>query len=127
MPRTYEMMYVLRPDLSEEHINAATQKYNTILSDHGATEIELQSWGRRRLAYEIDRFQDGIYILVHYLGDGSQVAPLERAMRLSEDVIRYLTLRASETKSRRSSVSPVVATAATAAVGASEAAADDEA
>ncbi|NJL01762.1 MAG: 30S ribosomal protein S6 [Spirulinaceae cyanobacterium SM2_1_0] len=110
MARTYEMMYVLRPDLSEEQVNAAMQKYSEMLSDRGATNINVQFWGRRRLAYEIDRFQDGIYVLVHYQGDGAQIAPLERAMRLSEDVIRYLTLRASDTKSRRSSVSPLTAT-----------------
>ncbi len=115
MARTYEMMYVLRPDLSEDQVNAATQKYTNMLSEQGATEIDVQFWGRRRLAYEIDRFQDGIYIIVTYQGDGTQIAPIERAMRLSEDAIRYLTLRASDTKSRRSSVSPVAAGVASSA------------
>lgn len=109
MARTYEMMYILRPDLSEEQVDAATQKYANLLAEQGATNINIQVWGRRRLAYEIDRCQDGIYVLVHYQGDGTQVAPLERAMRLSEDTLRYLSLRASDTKSRRSSVSPVAA------------------
>jgi len=109
MARTYEMMYILRPDLSDEQVDAATQKYANMLSEQGATNIDIQVWGRRRLAYEIGRFQEGIYVLVHYQGDGTQVAPLERAMRLSEDTLRYLSLRASDTKSRRSSVSPVAA------------------
>jgi len=87
------MMYVLRPDMSEERVNAEIDRYNNFLTERGATDIEVQVRGKRRLAYEIQRFQDGIYIQVNYKADGRQVAPLERAMRLSEEVIRYLTLR----------------------------------
>jgi small subunit ribosomal protein S6 len=91
--RNYEMMYVLRPDLSEERVNAEIDRYNELLSNNSATDIEVQVKGKRRLAYEIDRFQDGIYVQLNYKADGSQVAPVERAMRLSEEVIRYLTIR----------------------------------
>lgn len=91
--RNYEMMYVLRPDLSEERVNAEVDRYNELLSNNSATNIEVQVKGKRRLAYEIERFQDGIYVQLNYQADGSQVAPVERAMRLSEETIRYLTIR----------------------------------
>jgi small subunit ribosomal protein S6 len=91
--RNYEMMYVLRPDLSEDRANAEVERYNDILRDRGATDLQVQIKGKRRLAYEIDRFQEGIYVQLNYKADGSQVAPLERAMRLSEETIRYLTIR----------------------------------
>lgn len=93
MSRNYEMMYVLRPDLSEEQVNLAVTKYNDLLTELGASDIDVDIWGRRRLAYPIKKFQDGIYVLLQYDAPGQQVAPLERAMRLSEDVIRYLTLK----------------------------------
>lgn len=96
--RNYEMMYVLRPDLSEERVNAEIDRYNELLSNYGVTDIDVQVKGKRRLAYEIDRFQDGIYVLLNYKADGSQVAPIERAMRLSEEVIRYLTIRLKDDK-----------------------------
>ncbi|MEA5420136.1 30S ribosomal protein S6 [Spirulina sp. CCNP1310] len=93
LSRNYEMMYVLRPDLSEELVSAAVTKYQDLLTENGATNIECDVWGRRRLAYPIKKFNDGIYVLVHYSGDGKQIAPVERMMRLSEDVIRFLTLK----------------------------------
>ncbi|WP_265262710.1 30S ribosomal protein S6 [Spirulina subsalsa] len=105
--RSYEMMYVLRPDLSEDQVNEATRKYQEMLANLGATSIQNKIWGRRRLAYEIQRFQDGIYVLIHYQGDGSQIAPVERAMRLSEEVIRYITLKLDEEKPEAEDSEPV--------------------
>lgn len=93
MSRHYEMMYVLRPDLSEEQTSAAIAKYNDLLTELGSSNIQADVWGRRRLAYPIKKFQDGIYVLLRYEAEGQQVAPLERSMRLSEDVIRYLTIK----------------------------------
>ncbi len=93
MLENYEMMYILRPDLGEEQVDQAIAKYQNILSEQGAEDIEIQHRGKRRLAYEIQRLREGVYIQMNYKAPGSHVAPLERAMRLSEDVIRYLTLK----------------------------------
>jgi small subunit ribosomal protein S6 len=87
------MMYILRSDLGEELVDQAIAKYENLLRDQGAEEIEIQHRGRRRLAYEIQRQREGIYIQMNYKAPGKHVAPVERAMRLSEDVIRYLTLK----------------------------------
>jgi small subunit ribosomal protein S6 len=89
----YEIMYILRPDLSDEQADGAIEKYRAILETNGATEIEIQQRGKRRLAYLIGKNRDGIYVQVNYTGSGQEIAPLERAMRLSEDVIRYLSLK----------------------------------
>lgn len=96
MSRNYEMMYILRPDLSEEQVKQVIDQYRNLLAEYEAKEIEVKLWGKRRLAYPIEKYQDGIYVLINYQADGQQVAPLERAMRLSEDVIRYLTLKLPE-------------------------------
>ena len=93
MLENYEMMYILRPDLGEEQVDQAIAKYQNLLSEQGAQDIEIQHRGKRRLAYEIQRQREGVYIQMNYKAPGSHVAPLERAMRLSEDVIRYLTLK----------------------------------
>ncbi|HEY9761049.1 MAG TPA: 30S ribosomal protein S6 [Trichocoleus sp.] len=89
----YETMYILRPDLSDELVDAAIGKYQSILKEQGADILETQHRGKRRLAYEIDRHREGIYIQINYTGPGAAVAPMERAMRLSEDVLRYLTVK----------------------------------
>ena len=82
----YETMYILRPDMNEEAVDGAIGKYQSMLKEQGGTVIETQHRGKRRLAYEIDRHREGIYIQMNYNGPGAIVAPLERAMRLSDEV-----------------------------------------
>jgi len=89
----YETMYILRPDLSEELTDQAIEKYQTILRQQGTEQIEVQHRGRRRLAYEIQRQKEGIYIQMNYKSGGAAVAVLERAMQISDEVIRYLTVK----------------------------------
>lgn len=93
MTDNYEMMYILRPDLGEEQVDQAIAKYENILREQGAQSVEIQHRGRRRLAYEIQRQREGIYVQMNYQAPGAHVAIIERAMRLSEEVIRYLTLK----------------------------------
>jgi small subunit ribosomal protein S6 len=89
----YETMYILRPDLGDEQVELAVTKYQNLLREQGAGEIQLQNRGKRRLAYEINRNRDGIYIQMNYTAPGTAIAIMERAMRLSEEVIRYLTTK----------------------------------
>jgi small subunit ribosomal protein S6 len=89
----YEMMYILRPDLNEEQVNGAIDKYKQLLESNGATNIEIQAKGKKRLAYPIKKNRDGYYVQVNYTSSGQEVAVVERAMRLSEEVIRYLTIK----------------------------------
>jgi small subunit ribosomal protein S6 len=85
-------MYIVRPDLGEETLDQLINQYQTLLKDNGASDLDIQHRGKRRLAYEIARFKEGIYIQMNYKGGGPMVATLERAMRLNENVIRYLTI-----------------------------------
>ena len=91
--QSYETMYILRPDMGEEQTDQAITQYQTILIDNGAADIETQHRGKRRLAYEIQRYREGVYIQMNYQSPGDAVKAMERAMRLSEDVIRYLTIK----------------------------------
>ena len=89
----YETMYILRPDIPEEEVDGHLKKYNEILEKSGTVVLDSQMRGKRRLAYPIAKHKEGIYVQLSHKGDGQQVAILERAMRLSEDVIRYLTVK----------------------------------
>jgi small subunit ribosomal protein S6 len=89
----YETMYILRPDLGEEVVDEAIGQYQSIIQEQGAEILETQHRGKRRLAYDIQKHREGIYIQMNYTGPGKTIAPLERAMRLSENVLRYLTIK----------------------------------
>ncbi|MEL6492212.1 MAG: 30S ribosomal protein S6 [Cyanobacteria bacterium J06634_6] len=92
MGTLYETMYILRPDLGDEAVDQAIGLYQDMLKENGAEDLETQHRGKRRLAYEIDRHREGIYIQMNYEAPGTAIAPMERAMRLNEEVIRYLTV-----------------------------------
>jgi len=89
----YETMYILRPDIPEEEVEGHITKYRDLVTEAGAEVLDCQMRGKRRLAYPIANHREGIYVQLNHNGDGQQVATLERAMRLSEDVIRYLTVK----------------------------------
>ena len=89
----YETMYILRPDIPEEEVDNHLKKYSELLEKSETIVLDSQMRGKRRLAYPIAKHKEGIYVQLSHKGNGQQVAVLERAMRLSEDVIRYLTVK----------------------------------
>ena len=89
----YETMYILRPDIAEEEVNKHIEKYNKLLEDMGGKILDSQMRGKRRLAYTIAKNREGIYVQLSHQGDGQHIEKIEKAMRLSEDVIRYLTIK----------------------------------
>tara|TARA_Y100000589_G_scaffold329482_1_gene376160 strand:- start:870 stop:1331 length:462 start_codon:yes stop_codon:yes gene_type:complete len=89
----YETMYILRPDIAEDEVNKHIEKYNNLLEEMGGKILDSQMRGKRRLAYPIAKNREGIYVQLSHLGDGQHIAKIEKAMRLSEDVIRYMTIK----------------------------------
>ena len=89
----YETMYILRPDIAEEEVNKHIEKYNKLLEDMGGKILDSQMRGKRRLAYTIAKNREGIYVQLSHQGDGQHIEKIEKAMRLSEDVIRYMTIK----------------------------------
>ena len=89
----YETMYILRPDIAEEEVNEHIEKYNKLLESMGGIILDSQMRGKRRLAYPISKNREGIYVQLSHQGDGQHIAKIEKAMRLSEDVIRYMTVK----------------------------------
>ncbi|MEM7771986.1 MAG: 30S ribosomal protein S6 [Cyanobacteria bacterium P01_A01_bin.37] len=88
---SYETMYILRPDLGEELTEKAIEKYQTLLREQGVVDLETQHRGKRRLAYDIKNYREGVYVQMNYQAPGTAIAIMQRAMRLNDEVIRYLT------------------------------------
>ena len=89
----YETMYILRPDIAEDEVINHIEKYNELLVKMGGKVLDSQMRGKRRLAYTIAKNREGIYVQLSHQGDGQHIAKIEKAMRLSEDVIRYMTIK----------------------------------
>ena len=89
----YETMYILRPDIAEDEVTNHIDKYNKLLVEFGGTILDSQMRGKRRLAYQIAKHREGIYVQLSHQGDGQHIFKIEKAMRLSEDVIRYMTVK----------------------------------
>jgi len=91
----YETTVVLRPDIGGELIEATLDRVRKAVAD-GGKMLAINHWGKKRLAYEIAKHSRGIYVHTQYLGGGGLVAEVERNLRLSENVLRFLTVRLSE-------------------------------
>ena len=89
----YETMYILRPDIAEDEVANHINKYNQLLEEFGGTILDSQMRGKRRLAYQIAKHREGVYVQLSHQGDGQHIFKIEKAMRLSEDVIRYMTVK----------------------------------
>ena len=89
----YETMYILRPDIAEDEVTNHIDKYNKLLEEFGGKILDSQMRGKRRLAYQIAKHREGIYVQLSHQGDGQHIFKIEKAMRLSEDVIRYMTVK----------------------------------
>ncbi len=93
--REYEIMYILNP-AEESVIEANIEKYNKIIVDNGGELKNLTKMGNRKLAYEIDKKNDGFYVLARFMGDSKVADELTRVMKISEEVIRNLIVRVEE-------------------------------
>lgn len=88
----YETTFILEPGLDENRVNEEIEKASQWIRDLGGEVLDVQRWGKRRLAYEIGKRRDGIYTLILHQGAGALVKELERRMRLNEAVMRVLTV-----------------------------------
>ncbi len=94
--REYETTFIVQPEISDEGLQAICERLDGIVEKHGAVRLFYDDMGRRRLAYEIRNFQKGQYMTLFYLDDGRAVPEIERALRLDDAVLRFLTVLANE-------------------------------
>jgi len=91
--RRYELMLVLRPDAPEERIQAVLEKVTRQLVEGGGQIVKAAPWGRRRLAYPIDRYREGSYHILHFDAPPEAIGELERTLLITEEVLRHLVVR----------------------------------
>lgn len=94
--RAYELMYIIRPDLEEEATAAVIEKYNQLIADNQGEVENSSRWGKRRLAYEVKDYREGLYVLVNFKGLPATINELERILKISDEVIKYLITRKEE-------------------------------
>lgn len=91
----YETTVVLRPDVGGEAIESTLDRVRGVVANGGKL-LAINHWGKKRLAYEIQKQSRGVYVHTHYLGANDMVAEIERNLRLSETVLRFLTVKLQE-------------------------------
>jgi small subunit ribosomal protein S6 len=100
MNRTYELMFIVRPDMADEDLDKLISNLeSTVISAAGAVK-SVERMGKRRLAYTVRKFREGVYILLTLEGAGSLIHEVERRLRVSEPVIKFLTVRIDEEQKR---------------------------
>ena len=91
--RRYELMLVLRPDAPDERASAVIDRTTRYVVASGGQIVKVAPWGRRRLAYAIDRYREGSYHIIVFESPSEAIAELERSLQITEDVLRYLVTR----------------------------------
>jgi small subunit ribosomal protein S6 len=92
---TYEVMYIVKP-IEETAFETIVKKFDDLLAANGGTVEKTDRWGKKRLAYEIKDFVDGIYVLVTFQGDGKTVKELDRVMKITDEILRHMIIKKGE-------------------------------
>jgi small subunit ribosomal protein S6 len=100
MNRTYELMFIVRPDMTDEDLDKLISTLQSVVPPSGGNVVKVEKMGKRRLAYTVRRFHDGIYVLMVIEGGGPVMHELERRLRVTEPVIKFLTVRVDEEQKR---------------------------
>lgn len=98
--RIYEVVFIIDPQTAEDEITRLTEHLQHTVAEQGGTVTKTENMGRRALAYRIGRNTEGVYLLFEVEGTGREIAELERRMRVSDQVLRYLTVRVDEDRRR---------------------------
>lgn len=94
--REYELTFIVQPEISDEGVAAIREKLDAVLERSGALRLLYDDWGKRKLAYEIQKFQKGHYLVLSFLDGGKAVPELERILRIEDSVLRFLCVLVDE-------------------------------
>jgi len=90
MVRDYELMYIVRPELEDDAVRVAVKSVRSLIESQEGEVVKTTLWGKRRLAYEVNRLREGHYVLVVFHLDGGKIVEIERALRIHDTVFRHL-------------------------------------
>ena len=110
MERYYEVMFIVRPDVEDADVDKLIAGFENTVTSGGGNVRSTEKLGRRKLAYTVRRFNDGNYVLLTIDADGKLVAELERRLRVSEPVIKFITVRMDEEQKRLDKIKAIRAT-----------------
>lgn len=94
--REYESIYVLKPDLAKATLEKVAGRVEDVIGREGGKLTLVENWGRRALAYKVQKYTRGVYVYVKYLGDGKTVSELERNFRLLDEVMKFQTVKVAD-------------------------------
>lgn len=94
--RRYELIFIVQPDLSEEEVKTVSEKYLQIISAQKGSVIKTEDWGKRRLAYDINKQSKGTYVLVDFYGPGSMIREIERNLKIDDKILKFLTVKVKD-------------------------------
>ena len=94
--REYEVMYIIKPNFEEEQYAKIVEKFNALIQNNGGEIISVDLWGKRRLAYEIEKLREGYYVLLRIKGSPELPQELERNFKIADEIMRYLVVRVGE-------------------------------
>ena len=100
----YETVFILKPNLSSEKIEAVLAKTKGIITSSEGTIILSDSWGKRRLAYPVKKYKEGSYYLFHFQSEGKVIAELENLFETSDSVIKYITIKIKKSSKKKAEV-----------------------
>ncbi|HLK47819.1 MAG TPA: 30S ribosomal protein S6 [Bryobacteraceae bacterium] len=100
MTRIYEELFIAKPDAPDEEVDQFVEQLRGHLTSAGATVDKVEKWGKRRLAYKVDKYREGAYVLLQFTAGPETVKELERRLRVSDLVIKFITVRIDETLKR---------------------------
>jgi len=98
--RTYEVAFIAAPNTADDDLSKLNTQIEQIIADRGGKITKVDNWGRRKLAYRIGKFDEGVYTFVYVEGSGQEIAEVERRLRVTDFVIRHLTVRTDEALKR---------------------------
>lgn len=119
--REYELVYIARPDLADEDLEVIATRTQNIITERDGKVLKLDEWGKKKLAYEIRKYNKGHYMLVDYLGGAEIVKETERTLGIDDGVLRFLTIKVGDrvdVEERVAAVAAELEAAAAAADGA---------
>lgn len=94
--RKYETMFIINPDLQEEQRTALIESIKETITGNGGEILEVDEWGNRKLAYEINKKQTGYYVVIYFQAEAGTPEELERNYRIKDDIYRYIIIREEE-------------------------------
>ena len=107
MNRTYEIMFIVRPDVEEADLDKLIEGFSANVTNGGGEVKSVEKMGRRRLAYTVRKFNDGFYVLMVVGAQGSLITEIERRLRVSEQVIKFITVRMDEEEKRLAKIKAI--------------------